>query len=92
MPAADDLRRVLRRAGRRPRAVLRGFWADSGRLPGRMMPEWRTNPGWDRREAGQVDRGRFVSSLDHGRRRGTGRAVIFVVVALAGGGLTRSLG
>ena len=30
MPAADDLRRVLRRAGRRPRAVLRGFWADSG--------------------------------------------------------------
>ena len=30
MPAADDLRRVLRRAGRRPRAVLRGFWAGSG--------------------------------------------------------------
>ena len=26
MPAADDLRRVLRRAGRRPRTVLRGFW------------------------------------------------------------------
>ena len=26
MPAADDLRRVLRRAGRRPRAVLRGLW------------------------------------------------------------------
>ena len=27
MPAADDLRRVLRRAGRRPKAVLRGLWA-----------------------------------------------------------------
>ena len=26
MPAADDLRRVLRRAGRRPKAVLRGLW------------------------------------------------------------------
>ena len=26
MPAADDLRRVLRRAGRRPGAVLRSFW------------------------------------------------------------------
>ena len=27
MPAADDLRRVLRRAaGRRPRTVLRSFW------------------------------------------------------------------
>ena len=26
MPAANDLRRVLRRAGWRPRAILRGFW------------------------------------------------------------------
>jgi hypothetical protein len=26
IPAADDLRRILRRVGWRPRAVLRGFW------------------------------------------------------------------
>ena len=70
MPAADDLRRVLRRAGRRPGLCCAASGPTPGRLPGRMMPEWRTNPGWDRREAGQVDRGRFVSSLDHGRRRG----------------------
>ena len=34
MPAADDLRRVLRRAGRRPGAVLRGFWV-------RLRAAWR---------------------------------------------------
>ena len=34
MPAADDLRRVLRRGAWRPRAVLRGFWA-------RLRAAWR---------------------------------------------------
>ena len=34
MPAADDLRRVLRRAGWRPRAILRGFWV-------RLRAAWR---------------------------------------------------
>ncbi len=34
MPAADDLRRVLRRAAWRPRAMLRGFWV-------RLRPTWR---------------------------------------------------
>ena len=34
MPAADDLRRVLRRAGRRPRTVLRSLWV-------RFRSAWR---------------------------------------------------
>jgi hypothetical protein len=32
LPAADDLRRVVRRAVWQPRAVLRGLWARLGRL------------------------------------------------------------
>ena len=34
LPAADDLRRVVRRAVWRPRAVLRGLWA-------RLRAAWR---------------------------------------------------
>ena len=46
MPAADNLRRVLRRRAWRPRAVLRGFWV---RAPDRLALSGQSvhyDPGW----------------------------------------------